>query len=220
MSGYINEIISGGLGGLTQVILGHPFDTIKVHIQNKVPITNLNLIKLYKGWQYPLPQSIICNSIVFTCNNYLKQYTDNILLCGFISGIVATPPIYFFDIGKTKEQLNFKYTFTDFYKTKGFTSTLIRESCAFSFYFYTYDYFKNKLNCNILLSGSISGVASWAFTYPIDVIRNRQIAHNMSFIDAVNCGNLWKGFNYCIARSIITNAGIFYTYETSKKLFN
>lgn len=214
---FINEFISGGLAGVVQVLIGHPFDTMKVITQNNSYIKRLSLVNLYRGFQYPLPQSIICNSIVFSTSDFFNEYLNDRLYSGFVSGVFVTPIIFYLDIGKTKEQLGLPYKYVDFFKTKGFVSTLLRESSAFSLYFYTYDLFREN-DYSIIISGSISGVASWSLTYPLDVVRNRQIAQNISMYNAFNQGYLWRGYNYCIARSIFTNAAIFYTYETTKEI--
>ncbi len=216
---FINEFISGAFAGIVQVLVGHPFDTMKVIVQNNSNINQFSIKNLYRGVQYPLPQSIICNSIVFSTSDFFDQYLNNKLCSGFISGMLVTPIIFYLDIGKTKEQLKIPYRCGDFLKTKGFTSTIIRETSAFSLYFYTYDQCR-KNDFSIMFSGSMSGVASWSLTYPIDVIRNRQIAKNITMYEAYKLGNLWRGYHYCILRSIITNAAIFYTYENVKKIIN
>ena len=38
----MKELIAGALSGIAQTFIGHPFDTIKVNIQNKLPIKHLN----------------------------------------------------------------------------------------------------------------------------------------------------------------------------------
>ena len=58
----MTEFIAGSLSGLSQNIIGHPFDTIKVLIQNNK--WNKNRIPyLYKGFFYPTALSIIINGI-------------------------------------------------------------------------------------------------------------------------------------------------------------
>ena len=68
------------------------------------------------------------------------------------------------------------------------------------------------------MSGAMSGITNWTLTYPLDVIRNRQIAYNISMKEAFNQGSLWGGYRLCIIRAIFTNASVFYTYETCKTL--
>ena len=131
----MNDILAGFNAGIAQTVVGHPLDTIKVLIQTKNPIKNLNLRDLYKGWRYPMAMSTLFNSSVFPINEKIYKYTDNHYISGFITGIVVSPIVYTFDIGKIKQQTNQKIKFTDFYKTKGIYSTILRESLATSIYF-------------------------------------------------------------------------------------
>ena len=64
-------------------------------------------------------------------------------------------------------------------------------------YFGTYDYFKSK-NYHPLLSGALAGLSNWTLTYPIDVIKSRQIAQNLSIREAIRYGNVWKGIHICL----------------------
>ena len=64
------------------------------------------------------------------------------------------------------------------------------------------------------MAGACAGLINWTFTYPIDVIKNRQISQNCSIIVALKQKNLWKGYTFCAIRSIIVNAAVFTTYET------
>ena len=60
-------------------------------------------------------------------------------------------------------------------------------------------------------------LVNWTLTYPIDVIRNRQMAQNIPYKKAIEQGNLWKGFSTCATRAIIVNSSSFYVYEFLKK---
>ena len=53
-------------------------------------------------------------------------------------------------------------------------------------------------------------------TYPIEVIKNRQMAQNIGLKDAINIGNIWKGYPICALRAVIVNSMNFWTYETVK----
>ena len=86
-------------------------------------------------------------------------------------------------------------------------------------YFGGYFYCKHELKLSPLISGGIAGLLNWTFTYPIDVIRTRQMANNISIKKAINQGNLWKGYSACAMRAIIVNSASFYVYEKSKNLF-
>ncbi len=65
----------------------------------------------------------------------------------------------------------------------------------------------------------MAGLCNWTVTYPIDVIKSRQMASNISISQAFRMGNLWKGFSICAARAVIVNAIDFWIYETVKDWF-
>jgi hypothetical protein len=86
---------------------------------------------------------------------------------------------------------------------------------AMSAYFSTYNYAKDQ-GLNSLASGGLAGLSNWTLTYPIEVIKNRQMAQNISIKDAISMGNIWKGYPICALRAVIVNAMNFWTYETVK----
>ena len=104
----------------------------------------------------------------------------------------------------------------DYFKTPGKTMSCVRECIAFSVYFGVYDICKHTYELPIIVCGSLAGLANWTITYPIDVIKSRQMCQNIGINEALQQGQLWKGYSICALRSIIVNAAIFYTYETSK----
>tara|TARA_A100001015_G_scaffold208197_1_gene232967 strand:+ start:1791 stop:2501 length:711 start_codon:yes stop_codon:yes gene_type:complete len=228
----MTEFIAGCFSGLAQNIIGHPFDTVKVLIQNnkldfmnsKLNSTNstLNNMKLlksihyYKGFAYPTLLSIILNGITFETFNGLKTIKSH-YLNGFFTGLVTSPIVYVFDVGKVKKQVGKTLKFKSFYNTPGFTMTVFRESIALSIYLGSYFSLRDN-NYSALFSGGLSGFINWTVTYPIDVIKNRQMSDNLTITNAYKRGNLWKGYNICAFRGIIVNAAGFYVYEMSRNI--
>ena len=85
-------------------------------------------------------------------------------------------------------------------------------------YIGTYEYCKNQ-NLHPLLGGAFAGLSNWTLSYPIDVVKSRQMAQNISIKKAIKFGNLWKGFHICAIRAVIVNATNFYVYESLMKYF-
>lgn len=216
----MSDFFAGLCAGVTQTAVGHPFDTMKVLLQNKQQFKHLRVSELYRGWRYPMCMSVLFNATVFPMYERTYVYTQNHFLSGFLSGVVVSPIAYSFDVGKIKEQTRQKIKLADFYKTKGLFSTTIRESIAMSLYFGTYNYCKETHDLDPLIAGGFAGLSNWSLTYPIDVIRNRQIAQNISIKQAYNQGNLWRGYSLCIARAVIVNAAQFKVYEIVKQYIN
>ena len=218
----MTDFLSAFAAGVTQVLIGHPFDTIKVLIQNKKSIKNLKLKNYYRGSKYPLISSTIINSILFPIYERTQNFTNSSFKSGFLGGMIITPIIFGFDYGKINNQTNYnkKIIINDILKSKGKFSVLTRECIAFSIYFGVYDFLKNEKKIHPLISGGLAGLANWTSTYPIDVIKSRQIAQQISIIDAYKQKNLWKGFPICALRAVIVNAGIFYTYDSIKYILS
>ena len=208
----------GAVIGITQTIFGHPLDTIKVRIQNNQNWKNMRFNHYYRGSLYPLSGSLIFNMIVFPTYERTIKYTNSSVISGFLSGICVSPFIFMFDVGKIKRQSSNKLKIKDFIKSKGKISNLYRETFANTIYFGSYFYCKDELKFSPLLSGGIAGLLNWTFTYPIDVIRTRQIAQNISIKKAIKQGNLWKGYTPCAFRAIIVNSISFYVYEYCKSI--
>ena len=182
------DCLIGGIIGISQGIVGHPFDTMKVIYQNKsslnsVKINNMN--GLYRGLKYPIYANFLTNMTIFpiyekTKRTILTNYditynkTNTIFwpsyIAGTIGGFLSTPLIYITDLAKIKKQMkpNNKINYKILIKNKGLLLTMYRESFAFGIYFYTYD--KLNKNYNSFFSGGMAGCMSWTITYPIDVI--------------------------------------------------
>ncbi|KAJ2720323.1 hypothetical protein GGI07_004662 [Coemansia sp. Benny D115] len=87
----IGEFAAGTVGGWAQVVVGHPFDTIKVRMQTqpsppiysggmdcvRTTIRNEGASALYKGVTSPLAGIGFCNAVVFAANGYFMRLLQN-----------------------------------------------------------------------------------------------------------------------------------------------
>ncbi|KAK0169171.1 hypothetical protein PV327_011734 [Microctonus hyperodae] len=82
----------------------------------------------------------------------------------------------------------------------------------------------------MLMAGGLSGIVSWVFTYPIDVIKSRlQADKNSRYVGAIDCLKkslneegvrcLFKGLNSTILRAFPTNAATFTVVNWTIRLF-
>lgn len=213
----MSDLVAGLCAGMAQVSVGHPFDTIKVLIQNNKRWYGLPLKSYYRGWKFPMTSASIFNCTVFPMYERTIKYTNNSFLSGALSGLVVTPAVFCFDIGKIRQQTQQKLKLSHFYKSRGFFSTMGREVGAMTAYFGSYNYLKEK-NLHPLISGGLAGLFNWTMTYPIDVVRSRQIAQQLTIKEAMKLGGLWKGYGVCAIRALIVNAAIFNTYEKVREL--
>ena len=240
---YILKYISGGISGMCGIVLSHPVDTIKTHIQtgNKLNTFKPSFTNFYKGISAPLLGVGIEKAIVFGTYNYMYSKTDNIPLSGAISGLVASLVVTPYERIKILKQnlqvINYK-TLNINFLYKGFTPTFFREMPGFAIYFTTYEYLKKKTftdyNKKIdytssFLYGGISGVTSWIFIYPQDKIKtilqsqsgtekNRNINLNIKSIinNIYTSGGIkhfYSGFGWAAARAVLLHSGTFCMME-------
>lgn len=213
------EFVYGGISGLCQNIIGFPLDTIKVLKQNNMNYSHKNAFRYYNGFTYSVSNQIITNSLSFSSLHYLNQYNKNYFVSGFFSGILISPVVFTFDVGKIKNQVsNNKFyfiKFKDILDTRGKLTTVFRESVALSIYFGTYHELR-KNDISIISSGGLAGVSNWLITYPLDIIKTRQMTFQISFKEALLRKNLFRGLEVCLLRAFLVNSIGFYTYEFAK----
>ena len=153
----MTDFISSIVASTTQVIVGHPFDTIKILLQNKLPAFSLQPKDYYRGSKFPLASAAILNSILFPIYERTTPYTNSPTISGFIGGLIVSPIIYCFDVGKIKQQIGQSVQIKDIIHTKGKTMTTLRESIAFATYFGTYDWCKQQ-DIPVLIAGGLAGL--------------------------------------------------------------
>ena len=210
------DVLAGSVVGMVQIMVGHPFDSAKVLIQNKQRWCNLPLRSYYRGCGYPFVASIVSNAIVFPVHD--RTYTSSHSLSGALGGFVVAPVLQFFDLAKVKRQTNKPLNMHILRTNKGMFMSMLRETNAMAIYFGTYHYLKSK-EMSTLTAGGCAGMLNWACTYPLDVIRSRQLSQNIEIKTAFKQGNLWRGFIICMARAFIVNSVSFYIYE-QKNIIN
>ena len=219
MDDNYKSLFSGFISGGIHTVVGYPFDTIKTLKQSNVQFKSKNL---FNGLLYPLIQNSAMNSITFGSNHFLKkdnnEYISN-LYSGIISSIISTP----LDKYKIKRQYNMKYEINIkniFMSYRNLHIVSMREIPAIFIYFSTYERLK-KNDISTFLSGSIAGVNSWVFTYPIDTIKTRlQNNTSKTMIEAYKKGSLFNGISICLIRAFIVNGVNFTVYEYINNLLN
>ena len=81
-----------------------------------------------------------------------------------------------------------------------------------SLYFSSYHALR-RCDWSPVTAGASAGLLNWTVTYPIDTVRNRQLAENVSLREALRTQHLYRGFSICAVRAVVVNAAIFSTYE-------
>lgn len=237
----MNEYLLGNLFGLSQVVIGYPFDTVKTNLQNSKPIIHLfNTPRLfYKGIQYPLITTMLGTTLMFGNYSYFLELTGNKFISASTTGIIGAFLITPFDYLKIHRQIQSydhihkyeninknaqtqnktNYLFTNPKQLfNGLTLTILRESIAIPAYFLTFDYMYNQHSIHSFLSGGIAGINSWLLTYPLDTLKSRrQLYHTKSLQELISMGSLYNGLGITLLRGFIVNGASFYFYSMVKK---
>lgn len=213
----MSDIISAFGVGISETIIGHPFNTAKVLIQNNKKWYGLPLKHYYRGVRYPLMSGTFFNMMVFPIKERTYKYTNSYFLSGIIGGLIVSPPMFFVDTFTIKRQTNQNVGLSMFKGAKGFQMTMSREMVALSLYFGIYHWMRDDLKYNSLIAGGAAGLSNWTVSYPLDVIRSRQIAQRITIKEAIKMGNFWKGFPIAATRSVVVNSISFTVFENLKK---
>jgi len=81
----LHDLFAGGVAGSASVIVGHPFDTIKVRMQTQTSIRGGNssplatFRSLFSGMGAPLSSAAIVNAIIFASYGSLTRSWENTL---------------------------------------------------------------------------------------------------------------------------------------------
>ena len=101
----MKDIVASSCVGLGQLLIGHPFDTAKILIQNKQPWYSLPVSQYYRGWKFPLFYSSLFNVICFTTHERSYKYTQNHFTSGLLGGMAISPFAYVLESFKIKHQV-------------------------------------------------------------------------------------------------------------------
>lgn len=231
------EYFYGNIFGISQVIVGYPFDTLKTNIQHGKSIKPLlqSPHLLYRGVTVPLVMTSLGTAIMFSNYEYFCSKTGNNFMGGMITGVIGSFIITPFDYRKNYLQTNTsKKIISQLHQSlplpkliklyyTGLGYTIAREIISIPTYFNTYEYLSTFTNS--FLAGGFAGMASWFITYPIDTMKTRiQLCnidkHNkkMKILDLIKQGKLYNGLGITLLRAFIVNSTCFYIYELSKIL--
>ena len=216
----LKESVSSFMVGINQGVIGIPFDTMKVWMQNNQQVIGRPFRQYYRGFGPEFTNAIITNSIVFPIHAYSLPYTNNSFISGAFAGVSVSPLVYMFRFFKIFQQVNIPFSINTFlnYRGRGYLPTMMRESVGYSMYFGSYSYLKEQ-NVPTFIAGGLAGVCNWGTSFPFDTIMSRQIAQNITISDAIRYGSLYKGYGVCLIRSVCVNSFNFLVYENIKSLF-
>ncbi|XP_061668071.1 mitochondrial basic amino acids transporter-like isoform X2 [Syngnathoides biaculeatus] len=223
------DFLAGCIGGAAGVLVGHPFDTVKVRLQ----VQNVNK-PLYRG-TFHCFQSIIRQESGNAMRMLGRDTPTNQFLAGAAAGAIQCVICCPMELAKTRMQMQGtgeKKSTRKMYKNsvdclvriyrregvwginRGMVTTLIRETPGFGFYFLAYDVLTRQLGCEpedrymipkLLFAGGMAGIASWLSTYPVDVIKSRLQADGSGGV------RQYSGIADCVRQSVRDEGYVVFT---------
>lgn len=208
-----------------------PLPIFSSHLPSGGLLFSPQMLGLYKGIGSPMMGLTFINAIVFGVQGNAmrllgKDTPTNQFLAGAAAGAIQCVICCPMELAKTRMQMQGtgeKKSTRKLYKNsldclmriykreglqgvnRGMVTTLIRETPAFGFYFWTYDVLTRSLGCDsgdrfmipkLLFAGGMAGIASWLSTYPVDVIKSRLQA------DGVGGVNQYSSIADCVRQSV------------------
>jgi solute carrier family 25 carnitine/acylcarnitine transporter 20/29 len=217
----------GSIIGISQSIIGYPFDTIKTQLQSGTPFKSIDFLnprQLYKGIKYQLYISTINTSLTFYIFDKIHSKTNSSILAGASAGIVSGLIINPLEIYKVRAQTHAQTLKQDIHnvisKTLGLKYTMSREILAFTTYFSVYTKLKERDNAfPTAINGGLAGCASWSIGYPMDTIKTFKQLNMNSMNSTIKLNSisriklLYRGFSVCMFRAFLVNSINFTIYE-------
>jgi len=195
-----HEIIAATAAGCVCTVIGHPLDTVKVHMQtSNVPTTKntsalqtardlLRQRALFRGMAAPMAHQVIVNSCMFGVFQMCKQQDivggDGSFLRGVASGLVSglataciSTPTDYVKIqaqlrGVTSWSVLREIQTTPFRAFRGHVATMARNGIFTAVYLGLYDAAHPSGFVQICLAGSATGALAWVASFPADTIKS------------------------------------------------
>jgi solute carrier family 25 carnitine/acylcarnitine transporter 20/29 len=239
----LDYYIKGAFSGMFGILLSHPIDTIKTHIQTGNPLSTFkfNIRNLYKGITAPLLGVGFEKALVFGTYNYFQKNTKSLIgnasipVSGAIAGLTASVVVSPYERFKIMKQNSQKVAMKDIspgFLFKGLSATFTREVPGFAIYFSVYEALKyntfTKYNRDIsylhsFLYGGLSGITAWVFIYPQDRIKTilqSNSSGKISFTSVMReiyakggVKHFYSGFSWAVARAMLLHSGTFCMME-------
>lgn len=197
----MQDIIAGGIAGSAGIVVGHPFDTIKVRMQMGSAISGSNL---FRGIGAPVTMAALVNATIFSSFGYNARIWDEYfpqaprlwknVAGGAVAGVVSSfllCPSEHIKVRLQSQKGVYRHTIdalVNIVKShglvglyRGLFATMTRQVPGFGVYFGAFDPIKEQcrtwgveqdwLAC--ILAGGTAGSLSWATVYPTDLIKSR-----------------------------------------------
>jgi solute carrier family 25 carnitine/acylcarnitine transporter 20/29 len=227
-------LAAGFASGVSAVLIGHPFDTVKVLFQSKTPVRYSPRI-LYAGISGPLitvaPMFAISYGLY---GSLLEKYPNSEGTCGGIAGFAysfLSTPMEMVKIHAQVKNKSFVSAARNMYAEskslgvfyRGYRATLLRELTSFPIFYKLNGYLRDQ-GCPSWLGGGVTGIVMWTAVMPLDTIKTHVQVHNVSISDAVKAlrksRGFFRGYAPVMLRAFPVNAVSYSVYHQVADHFN
>ncbi|XP_073869307.1 solute carrier family 25 member 45 isoform X6 [Macaca fascicularis] len=164
----VEEFVAGWISGALGLVLGHPFDTVKVRLQTQTTYRGIIdcMVKIYRH------ESAYCLAPFDLIKVRLQNQTEPVAQPG------SPPPQYQGPVhcaASIFREEGYRGLF------RGAWALMLRDTPTMGIYFITYEGLchqytpegQNPSSATVLVAGGFAGIASWVAATPLDVIKSR-----------------------------------------------
>jgi solute carrier family 25 carnitine/acylcarnitine transporter 20/29 len=232
----LSEILAATCAGVVTTVVGHPLDTIKVHLQTNQSLKSpwdatkflFHQRALFRGILPPLVNAIAMNTLMFSVFNGIKETIGDdsfhsALLAGLVSGFatacISTPT----DLIKIQAQLKGVRSMDIFKSTpplhlfRGHLSNLGREGVFTMMYLGLYDQLNPQGFWQVAAASSLTGGLAWVVSYPFDTIKTVvQSSSKGNYQQAIRQigGKYYRGCGASTGRAVMVTSLRMIVYES------
>ena len=192
-----HEILGATCAGFVTTVVGHPLDTIKVHLQTNNVVTQTTTRgstwrtaqvlfaqnALFRGIAPPLFNAIVMNTVMFSAFRSIKDVCGNDasmtagLVSGFATACISTPTDYVKIQAQLRgvnslqfaRQVLRRHPMSFF---RGHAVNLGREGVFTMVYLGLYDQMQPKGFVQVAATSSLTGALAWIASYPFDTVKS------------------------------------------------
>ena len=146
-----NNMLNGGMAGVTSVAFTQPFDVMKTYHQRQMsilPELKRNPLVLYAGSKQAMTKSAMLVASLFSVNDLCRTYIDNAALAAMMTSLLISPIIHPIDLLKRRamagERLWMGFNLKHYYR--GMFLNWTRSMPHFAISMMTIDYVKGVLD--------------------------------------------------------------------------
>jgi solute carrier family 25 carnitine/acylcarnitine transporter 20/29 len=245
---YIEYFAGGFAFGMTTVIVGQPFDTLKTRLQSMPNVSVYKFIReqgikgLYQGASSVIIGSVVFRSVQFTAfgsalselrlrngdgvQSRIGMIDYNLLLAGALGGICRGFVEGPFEYIKVRRQVNIPWKWNEVFQ--GLHATILRNSLLFSSFVIYIDISKQLIPGGLspLMQGVVCGNLCWLTIWPLDVVKSQIQSGNFSgksyaklLIQSVRSGRFFNGLGPGLLRSTFANGCSMVVYRRVQEWF-